>query len=304
MKKAMYLTPVITAFTKDGKLDKQGNQNIWEHLIKGGIDGIVIMGSTGEFFSMPIEMKRELIDLATTYINKRVKLYIGTSCMTIEETIELSNYALSKGVDAVMIIGPYYFPLSAESINYYFDKIAKQVKGNIFLYNFPDRTGYDITAEITLNLLRKNKNIIGFKDTVSEVGHTRKLLTTIREEFPDFIVLSGYDENFAHVMLSDGNGCIGALSNLYPEICSKWVKAINENDMNEVSKIQKIIDKMMTIYEIGIPFIPIMKKAMILRNIEIEEYCTEPFLKASSDQNKEIKKIIENIEKECKKLFN
>ena len=208
MKKAMFLTPVVTAFNKEGKLDAQANRNVWEHLIKGGIDGIVIMGSTGEFFSMSMEAKKELIDLATDYINKRVKLYIGTSCMTIEETVELSNYALEKGADAVMIIGPYYFSLSPESIEYYFDEVAKQIKGDIYLYNFPDRNGYDLTAEITLNLLRKNKNIVGFKDTISEMGHTRRLLATVRDEFPDFVVLSGYDENLAHVMLSDGNGCI------------------------------------------------------------------------------------------------
>ena len=118
MKKAMFLTPVVTAFNKEGKLDAQANRNVWEHLIKGGIDGIVIMGSTGEFFSMSMEAKKELIDLATDYINKRVKLYIGTSCMTIEETVELSNYALEKGADAVMIIGPYYFSLSPESIRH------------------------------------------------------------------------------------------------------------------------------------------------------------------------------------------
>lgn len=239
MKKAMFLTPVVTAFNKEGKLDAQANRNVWEHLIKGGIDGIVIMGSTGEFFSMSMEAKKELIDLATDYINKRVKLYIGTSCMTIEETVELSNYALEKGADAVMIIGPYYFSLSPESIEYYFDEVAKQVKGDIYLYNFPDRNGYDLTAEITLNLLRKNKNIVGFKDTVSEMGHTRRLLATVRDEFPEFVVLSGYDENLAHVMLSDGNGCIGGLSNLYPEVFTKWVKAINEKDMDEVTRIQK-----------------------------------------------------------------
>lgn len=297
MKKAMFLTPVVTAFNKEGKLDAQANRNVWEHLIKGGIDGIVIMGSTGEFFSMSMEAKKELIDLATDYINKRVKLYIGTSCMTIEETVELSNYALEKGADAVMIIGPYYFSLSPESIEYYFDEVVKQVKGDIYLYNFPDRNGYDLTAEITLNLLRKNKNIVGFKDTVSEMGHTRRLLATVRDEFPEFVVLSGYDENLAHVMLSDGNGCIGGLSNLYPEVFAKWVKAINEKDMDEVTRIQKIVDRMMKIYEVGTPFIPVMKRAMTLRGINLVDYSIKPFLEVNDKQEKEIKAIIEYVEK-------
>lgn len=297
MKKAMFLTPVVTAFDKQGKVDTQGNINIWEHLMKGGIDGIVLMGSTGEFFSISMEEKKKLIDLATKYIDKRVKLYVGTGCMTIEETVELSNYALEKGADAVMIIGPYYFSLSPESIEYYFDRVAEQVKGDIYLYNFPDRTGYDLTAEITLNLLRKNKNIVGFKDTVSEMGHTRRLLATVRDEFSDFVVLSGYDENLVHVMLSGGNGCIGGLSNLYPELFAKWVEAINKKDMEEINRLQKIVDKMMKIYEIGVPFIPIVKRAMVLRGIEFNDYSIKPFLEANEKQDKEIKKIMEYVEK-------
>lgn len=297
MKKAMYLTPVVTAFDENNNLDIQGNKNIWEHLIKGGIDGIVLMGSTGEFYSMSMEMKKELIDLAVSFINKRVKLYVGTGCMTVEETIELSNYAIKKGADAVMIVGPYYFALSPESIEYYFDTIAKQIDGDIYLYNYPERTGYDLTAEITLNLIRKNKNIVGFKDTVSEMGHTRRLLTTIREEFPEFVVLSGYDENLAHLLLSDGNGCIGALSNLYPEIFAKWVKAINNKNFEEVNKIQKIVNKLMKIYEIGNPFIPIVKKAMILHGIELKENSIKPFLKANDKEIEQIKELMDEAEK-------
>ena len=129
------------------------------------------------------------------------------------------------------------------------------------------------------------------------MGHTRRLLATVRDEFPDFIVLSGYDENLAHVMLSDGNGCIGGLSNLYPEVFAKWVKAINEKDMDEVTRIQKIVDRMMTIYEVGTPFIPVMKRAMTLRGINLVDYSIKPFLEVNDKQEKEIKAIIEYVEK-------
>lgn len=296
MRRAMFLTPVVTAFDSQGNIDVQGNKNIWEHLIKNDIDGIVLLGSTGEFFSLSIDEKKFLIDQAVEYVNKRVKLYVGTGSMTIEETVELSNYALEKGVDAVMVIGPYYFSLSSESIESYFDEVAKKVKGDIFLYNFPERTGYDLNAEITLNLLRKNKNIIGFKDTVNEMGHTRKLITTVREEFPNFIILAGYDENLAHIMLSDGDGCIGGLSNLYPEIFSRWVKSINENNIDDIYKYQKIVNEMMELYTIGTPFIPIVKKAMLLRGIEIENHSIKPFLNATDNQTEKIKNIINYVD--------
>lgn len=292
MKKANFLTPVVTAFDANGNLDVQANKNVWDHLIKGGVDGLVIMGSTGEFFSMTTEQKKELIKLVVEHVNKRTKVYIGTSCMTVEDTVELSNFAIEAGADAVMIISPYYFALSDESVEFFYDKVAEAVKGDIYLYNFPDRTGHDLTPEITLNLLRKHKNIVGFKDTVSEMGHTRKLMTTVLKEFPDFIVLSGFDENFVHNILCGGSGCIGGLSNLCPELFADWVKAINAKNMDEVARIQKIVDKLMDLYPIGTPFIPIMKKAMILHGVEMKDYCTKPFLLATEEQTEQIKAVM------------
>lgn len=294
MKKANFLTPVVTAFDENGNLDIQGNKNVWDHLIKGGVDGLVIMGSTGEFFSMTTEQKKELIKLVVEHVNKRTKVYIGTSCMTVEDTVELSNFAIETGADAVMIISPYYFALSNESVEFFYDKVAEAVKGDIYLYNFPDRTGHDLTPEVTLNLLRKHKNIVGFKDTVSEMGHTRKLMTTVLKEFPDFIVLSGFDENFVHNILCGGSGCIGGLSNLCPELFADWVKAINAKNMDEVARIQKIVDRLMDLYPIGTPFIPIMKKAMILHGVEMKEYCTKPFLPATEEQTEQIKAVMKD----------
>lgn len=296
MNKSMFLTPVVTAFDAEGNLDIESNKNIWEYLIKGGVDGLVIMGSTGEFFSMTMEQKKQLIDQVTAYVNKRTKLYIGTSCMREDETIELSNYALNAGADAVMIIGPYYFSLSDKSIIAYYENVAKEIKGDIFLYNFPDRNGYDLNPETTLDLIRKNENIVGYKDTVTEMGHTRKLITTILDEFPDFTILSGFDENFAHNVLSGGSGCIGGLSNIYPELFANWVNAMNSQDMDEIKKIQKIVDKAMDLYDIGIPFIPIVKKAMILKGIEMEDHCTPPFLKATDEQTEKIKEVLRNVD--------
>lgn len=295
MKKANFLTPVVTAFDANGNLDVQANKNVWDHLIKGGVDGLVIMGSTGEFFSMTTEQKKELIKLVVEHVNKRIKVYIGTSCMTVEDTVELSNFAIETGADAVMVISPYYFALSDESVEFFYDKVADAVKGDIYLYNFPDRTGHDLTPEVTLNLLRKHKNIVGFKDTVSEMGHTRKLMTTVLKEFPDFIVLSGFDENFVHNILCGGSGCIGGLSNLCPELFADWVKAINAKNMDEVARIQKIVDKLMDLYPIGTPFIPIMKKAMILHGVEMKDYCTKPFLQATEEQTEQIKAVMKEV---------
>lgn len=295
MKTAQFLTPVVTAFDHEGKLDHQANRNIYDFLINGGVDGLVVMGSTGEFFAMEDAQKKELIDLVVRHVNGRTKVYIGTACMTVEDTVQLSNYALDAGADGVMIVSPYYFALSDESIEFFYDQVAEAVKGDIYLYNFPARTAHDLSPEVTLNLLRKHRNIKGFKDTVTEMGHTRKLIQTVQNEFPDFIIYSGFDENFAHNVLSGGNGCIGGLSNLFPEVFSEWVKAMNAKDLKKVSDIQRVVDKMSGLYDIGTPFIPILKKAMMLRGIELQGNCQKPLIQPNEDQIEKIKAVLRDV---------
>ena len=297
MKKAKYLTPVITAFNKEREIDIEGNKEIWEHLINGGVNGIVLLGSTGEFFNMSMLQKKKLIKLAIEHVNKRIPLFVGTGSMNIEETIELSNYALNLGADGVMVIGPYYFPVNDRDLENFYSKLAININGDIYLYNFPKMTGHDINPKILLNLLEKHQNIIGYKDTVSEMSHTRNLIQAIKDKYPNFIIYSGYDDNFVHNIISGGNGCIGALSNLYPQIFKQWVDAINNRDIVNIEKIQKLIDSVMEIYDVETPFIPVLKKALILNGIKIEEYCTEPFGAISEIQISKLKKILEKISK-------
>lgn len=296
MEKAQFLTPVVTAFDAEGNLDQQANRNIYDFLIRGGVDGLVVLGSTGEFFSMRDAQKRELIDLVVSHVNHRTKVYIGTACMTVEDTIALSNYAIDAGADGVMIVSPYYFALSDESIEHYYDQVIGAIQGDVYLYNFPARTVHDLTPEITLNLLRKHKNIKGYKDTVTEMAHTRKLIQTVQSEFPDFIIYSGFDEYFVHNVLSGANGCIGGLSNLYPEVFSEWVNAIHTHDLEKVATIQRIVDKMMELYEIGTPFIPVLKKAMVLREIGLQEFCNKTFTQLDQGQVESIQNVLQEID--------
>ena len=121
--KAQYLTPAVTVFDNNGNVDAQGCCKLYDHLISGGIDGIVVMGSTGEFFEMTMDEIKRLIDISTQHCKGRTRLLIGTSRMIADETIELGNYAIEKGADGVMIISPYYFQLSDESIEYYYDLV-------------------------------------------------------------------------------------------------------------------------------------------------------------------------------------
>ncbi|MEA5083127.1 MAG: dihydrodipicolinate synthase family protein [Lachnospiraceae bacterium] len=290
-----YYAPIATIFNSDYTLDIEGNKRLYDYVINGGLDGIVLMGSTGEFFSMTTQQKKQLIDIACDYIKGKCKLYVGTGCLTTEDTIELSNYALEKGADAVMIVGPYYFSLEKDNIVSYFDDVAKEIKGNIFMYNFAERTGYDLPYDVVLQVRRNNKNVIGVKDTVTQMGHTRKILTTLLKEFPNFIVYSGYDENYAHNVTSGGAGCIGALSNICPDVFAGWGRALKEENFKEITRYQNIVNRLMDLYDIASPFMPVLKKALVIKGVIKNELCTTPFRTVNEEQVKQIEEILADV---------
>lgn len=289
---AKYITPAITPLNSDGTIDEQGAKNLYDHLIRGGVDGILVLGSIGEFFALSMEQKKQLISLAVKYVDHRVQLIIGTADTVIDHVIELSNAALAEGADAVIVVPPYYFSLNEQSLEAYYDTLAKQIHGKLYIYNFPDRTGYSIPVETIRRLALRHENIVGCKDTISGMDHTRELIKAIKPVRPDFEIFSGFDDNFAHNVMSGGDGCIGGLSNLAPEVCSAWAAAFRRGDMEAVSAIQQKIDRMMSIYGVGMPFVPFIKRAMELRGIGVGSTATAPLPCASESDDRKLLAIM------------
>ncbi len=293
--KAKFITPVVTAFDKDLNLDLRANQNIWEFVIRGGVDGIILLGSTGEFFALSMEQKKELVAKAAEYIHGRVPLIVGTGSTRLEDTLELSLYAREQGADGLIIVPPYYFSLPDAAIEAYFHAVAQAVELPIYLYNYPERVGYDVKPEVMLRIAKRNQNVIGCKDTVTNFAHTRELIKRILPEVPYFEVLSGYDDYFGHNVLSGGAGTIGGLSNVAPEVSTGWVRAFRRKDPEGMAFFQKQMDILAGLFDFGVPFVPLVKKAMVLRGIEMEDYCTPPLIRADEEQTARIRDILSKI---------
>lgn len=289
--KSSYLTPVVTVFDDRGRLDPEQNLRLYD-FIKGYVTGFVVMGSTGEFFSLDMKLSKQLIQLASEFDRGSMKAYAGASRMAIAESVELANYAQEHGLDGVMIISPYYFRLSDESIYAYYSEIARQTTAKIFIYNFPDRTGYSVTPEVCLRLADRYPNIMGLKDTIPDTAHTAQVINKIKSEIPHFEVYAGYDNNFAHNVLSGGDGCIGGLSNICPEVFQAWMAAFERNDLEAVATYQRKVDGLMDIYNVNDPFMPTFKKTLQLRGVIDSVYCTPPFNELQDAQTEEILNIL------------
>lgn len=288
-----YITPAVTAMTPDGEIDLESCGTLYQQLLEGGVDGILILGSIGEFFGFTVEQKKELIRYAVRAVGGRTELIVGATSLVYGEIVELSRFALDAGADAVIIIPPYYFHFDEQSIYDYFAALAADIPGKLYLYNFPDRTGYGIPPAVVRELALRYENIAGIKDTIGGMDHTRELVKAVRPVRPDFLIYSGFDDNFAHNVLSGGNGCIAGLSNLYPALTSAWVRAAREGDLDTLTRIQRRIDGLMDIYGVGKPFVPYIKEALVMKGSIRYAAATKPMPSVTQEQRRRLREIME-----------
>lgn len=293
---AKWITPAVTAMDEHGHIDMEANGRIYDYLIENGMDGILLLGSIGEFFAIPTEEKRKLLRDAIRRIDHRVTVYAGTNEMNLEACIALSNDAIDAGADAAMVISPYYFNLPESAILNFYDTLAERVHGPVMLYNFPARTGYSLSPSLVRELALRHENITGIKDTVGDMAHTRALIQAVKPVRPDFLIYSGFDEFFGHNVLSGGDGCIAGLSNFAPEVASAYADAARRGDLEGMAAGQRKVDALMAIYDVAPQFVPVIKKAMELRGVGLAPFCAPPMLPATEEETAKVREILRLLE--------
>lgn len=293
--KAEYFCPVLTLFKKNGEIDYDNMHQLYDSLIHAGLDGIIVLGSSGEFYSLTYSECEKLGADAISYIGKRSKLYIGTGRMVLKETVEFSNAMIANGADGVIILPPYYIGASDEGFYEYYHQAAERINGNILIYNYPDRTGYDMGIPVLKQLLSRHKNIIGIKDTTESATHTQTIIKAVKPSYPDFKIYSGYDNNFLPVVMAGGDGCIAAISNVKPELCAKWVQSVKDHDFITATRIFEEITVLMDLYSITSPFMPAMKQMLIMMGFHITDTCRLPALPLGEENIVKIQELLEKI---------
>jgi 4-hydroxy-tetrahydrodipicolinate synthase len=291
-----YVAPTLTALHNANEIDIESCLKLFDNLVENGLDGLAVFGTSGEFPHLPIAEKKKLIKAATPHIKNKAEYVVGTGSMDIKETIDLSNFSFENGADAVIIVGPYYYGLSDDSIFDYYSKAASEIQGNIYLYNFPDRTSYSIKPQTVLALADKHKNIIGIKDTVPDMGHTVDIIKAVKPTHPDFSIFCAYDNNFAYTVLSGGDGCVGILPNIAPKLFVSWAKAAKEKDYDALALLQKKVDRLMDILWIHSPFLATTKAVLVDRGIFAKDVMTFPFRSFPDAKREELRAFMQEFE--------
>ena len=272
---AKIITPVITVLDKNEKPDPAGNRLVIDHLIAGGVDGILVLGSAGEFPNFSVEERLDFLRFYSDYTAGRAELIAGTGCVSFADTLRLSRAVYELGYTAPMVIAPYYFGLDQEKLFLYYDRLAKALPGPMYLYNYPPRSGHSIAPETVRRLVEADPNIIGLKDSVTEFGHTNQVFRAM-EGLP-FSVYSGFDDHFLLTLAAGGAGCIGALSNIVPELWSDLIRSANGGDLARAVRLTALIQRLMPLYDMDCNCSLMMKKLLRHRGLDISDTAVFPF---------------------------
>tara|TARA_B100000989_G_scaffold298824_1_gene290231 strand:+ start:1099 stop:1986 length:888 start_codon:yes stop_codon:yes gene_type:complete len=228
---------VITPFTENLEIDFDALEKHIKFLISNGVHGLVSCGTTGESPTLTHDEHKLVTEKIMTFSKRKVPVMSGCGSNSTIESIDLVNHSESIGVDAILLVTPYYNKPTQRGIVEHFKLIAKKTNLPIYLYNIPSRSVANIDIE-TLKKLSKIKNIVGVKDATADLTYP---LQTFETCGGNFIQLSGEDATFLSFLVSGGSGCISVSANVIPKLHSQlynyWYSGQYQKAMNINHKI-------------------------------------------------------------------
>jgi 4-hydroxy-tetrahydrodipicolinate synthase len=231
-------TALITPFTKYGLIDQKAFKDIIEFQIAQGIDGLVPCGTTGESPTLSHSEHDRVIAETVALSNGRVPVIAGTGSNATSEAVRLSKHAETAGVDALLLVNPYYNKPTQKGLYLHFRTIADSVGIPCIVYNIKGRTGVNVETETLVKLVNDCPNIMAVKEASGNLEQMRDVITRTND---DFSVLSGDDNMALDLVESGGNGVISVASNLVPSQMVQMIHSALDGDIKRAREIEKTL---------------------------------------------------------------
>ena len=299
------IPPMITPLKADFSLDINPTERLIEYLIEGGVHGIFILGTTGEFAGLSSAVKRELIQITCQQVKGRVPILVGVTNCSFTESIELAAIAHRSGAEAVVAAPPFYMNIEQEELINYYQKLADIVELPLFLYDMPSHVKINIEVETAVTL-SKHPNIIGIKDSSGKIENFQALCEAFRQQ-PEFKIFVGPEEILAETLLIGGNGGVTGGANLFPELYVALYEAFQKKEYDAVKKFQETILFLSNkLYQHGTyqsSYLKGLKTAMSLEGLCEDNFALPLFPHAFSEKSILSSKLLQ-VKERVKQSFN
>jgi len=235
---------LLTLFTRNGAaIDFQATGELVDWLIRRGVNGLFVAGSTGEGPLMSVQERKALGEFIVEHVNGRVTVIVHSGCANGRDTIELTKHARLIGADAAGIVAPFYYILDARALQRYYSTIARAAgEFPLFLYNIPILVKNDLAPDIVQGLVKQHSNIVGIKDSTGSIERLEEY-SRIRRD--NFTVICGSDYLLLEALQLGAKGSVSSTANVIPHF---FVKLCNNFRRDNVRAARKWQDK---IIELG-----------------------------------------------------
>ncbi len=221
---------IVTPFKANGAVDYKSLEKVLEHIIKGGVEYVVALGTTGESATLSKEEKKDVLSFIVSKSKKRIPVVAGIGGNNTAEIIKNFESMPLKGVSAILSVSPYYNKPNQRGLYAHYKVLANEAPLPIILYNVPGRTAMNMTAETTLKIAHDFKNIIATKEAS---GNLEQIMSIVKDKPKDFMVISG-DDNLTLPMIAGGAvGVISVVANAFPKVFSEMVRQCLKGDFKK-----------------------------------------------------------------------
>jgi 4-hydroxy-tetrahydrodipicolinate synthase len=226
---------IVTPFKNDSSIDFAALGRIVNHTIDGGVNYIVVMGTTGESATLTKDEKKAVLSYVVEVTDNRVPLVTGIGGNSTQEVINCIRHANLTGVDGILSVAPYYNKPNQRGLFQHFKVIATCSPVPVLLYNVPSRTCSNISSETCLELANECENIIGIKEASGDIA---QIMRIIKDKPDNFMVISGDDMMTLPIISCGGSGVISVLANAFPAATSELVTNAIKSNFKAAREIQ------------------------------------------------------------------
>lgn len=283
---------LVTPFMENGTIDFAAVAKIVDKLIAGGVDYILVLGTTGETPTLSTDERKALIRFVRDRVAGRVKLMVGVGGNCTHDVVKTLRTWDLRGYDAILSVNPYYNKPNQEGLYQHFKAIAEASPLPVMLYNIPGRTGVNMAPETIARLATDCDNIIGVKEASGNLTQMEQVKALTPS---DFLLISGDDGLTVEVIKRGGVGVISVLANAYPAETKEVVSlALNGNTEEAEQKLKALDGIISSLFEEGNPVG--VKTALYLKGV-----CTNtmrlPLVSGSEALQAKLKSQIAEYEK-------
>ena len=234
-------TAIVTPFKKSGEIDWISYEKLIEIQVTAGVSGVVVTGTTGESATLNLEEKKQLWQKTISLLKgTKTKAIAGTGTNNTLESVEMTQIAQGMGYSDFLVVTPYYNKPSQEGLYAHYSEIAKNIRGEIILYNVPGRTGVSLSAK-TISRLFELPQITSIKEATGDLTFLDQIKNEINFDQKTKALLSGDDATTLSFIKKGGVGCISVASIVAPQLMVKMVENKDEEIHKKLSDLFKTL---------------------------------------------------------------